>query len=430
MRSHLLFLVMLVMLASCGTGSSSPGPGPDGSPAPGSDGSPATSQPLQPHAVCGSLPAAELGKSCSAAGQGDLCTSASSVCGSLSCVLDARDDALHAYCAPGCASEGECPLGYACVPQHPQCQGALAGKVCARASGSGCAEVTLPGGAPLSQFYSSLFEDGAGTRYLVVGGYQKRGALHRWSAGGWSTLHSWSDGTSTQLGGVVTAAGTTLVSLPQRILVLEADKVSEETPPAPQLILGVDAAGEFVAVEPASSVGYATVYRRAKLGGWKELGPTSRKLVRAPASLGRGLVGLCGSPDAPTLCTSADGQRFDPLEAPPGAAPSPAGAPAAGRSTTDFYVVLSRELHHHRDGVWVKEGIPADEAPGAYDGRTLRLLADGAVVYGRDDGKARSLYLLAGECWRPVSAPPAASPWGGALAWVSGTSELCQLPTR
>jgi hypothetical protein len=434
--SHVIFA--LCALASCGSNPS--GATPDGGD-PGDDSSIAPSaEALRPHPVCAMAPAAELGKGCSAAGWGDLCTSASSTCGSLSCVIDARDGSVDAYCAPACAAETDCPLGYACVEQHSQCSGAVAGKVCARTSGAGCNKVTLPGGAVLNRAYASLFEDHAGARYLVAGNYQSAAALYRSSAGGWTKLHTWSDGTSTQVNDVKTSGATTLVFLPKRILAIDPATTVEEAPPAGQLVFGVDGGGTFVALEPATSAGYATVYRRQSAGKWQEVGPTSRKLVQSPFSLDRGFVGICGSAQAMSLCTSVDGQRFEVLELPAGASLSLAGSPATGRSTTDFFIVLSGALFHHRDGEWVKEGIPTGYVPDSssyhsYSRKTLQRLVDETMVYGRDNGKGVSsdissfvLPSESGACWHQVNQPFPAAPWGGALAWIDGTDKLCVLP--
>lgn len=424
-------LIAAVMLSAC---SSNPAdPGVDG----GARGDGIVGDSTGPggHAVCGAAPPPELGQSCSASGMGDLCTDADAKCGSLSCVIDARQGATKTYCAPGCTTEEDCPLGYACTAQHAQCVGAVTGKVCTQSGEMGCSKVTLPAGKALNQSYASLFEDGAGHRYLVAGNYQSTAALYRQEAGTWTELHSWSEGMDTDVRGVANGANSTLVLVEGRLLLIAAGVVTEEPlPVARQLFVSVDDSGAFVALEPVTSgAGYATLWRRSAAGKWDEVGPTSKKLTRAPSSLGRGFVGLCGAQDQSYLCTSVDGEAFEELELPLGTSLSAAGAPAAGRSTDDFYIVLSGVLYHRAGGAWLEEGVASGTIPkGSYHAKTVLLLADGSVVYGRYEGEDSSTvetFLLTGGCWQPVNVAFPATPWGGTLARIR-SGEICLQPTH
>lgn len=392
---------------------------------------PAPEKPLTAKAVCETVETdTNFGKGCSGSGSGqEVCALEDYSCGANKCVYDTRKaDTYDFYCAPRCNAADpsvSCPLGYDCVAPTASCAGNAEDGVCAKRVDFGCKDV---GDA------SGTFVEGLDGALLVLKWTGTQGSLRQKTNTGWRTLTTWSDTSSSgYLYGVARSAKRLLlVTSTTEILVEEgaakATKRSTSTTSYTPSV-GVDAAGEFVSLELTSGA-YATVSRRGSDGKWNEVGPT-RKRIASLAVLQKGFLARCGE----DLCTSADGEAFEAIAAPPDVAITDTTRfTAGGVSHEDFFLAIEGRLFHHRKGKWVEEGPRGQYAgtSGSYPD-TLKVSATGAVTYLTYNGSSYTTYTSTtnGECWKTTTENDlrSATLVGDALMWTTyGSSEnLCSL---
>jgi hypothetical protein len=354
----------------------------------GETNKPEPEKPLTPKAVCKTVETdANFGNSCSGTGSGqEVCAFDYSYCGANKCVYDSRGDGFAFFCAPRCNAADTsvaCPLGYECVEPTPSCAGDSQDGVCTRRTDFSCKDV---GDA------SGTFVEGLDGSLLVLKWTGTQGSLRQRTSTGFKTLTTWSDTSSSgYLYGVARSDKRLLIVTSGTEILVEdgvakATKRTATTSSAPSV--GVDAAGEFVSLELTSGA-YATVSRRGADGKWTEIGPT-RKRIASLAVLHKGFVARCGE----DLCTSADGEAFEPISAPPDLAiTTTTRFAAAGVSHEDFYLALEGRLFHHRKGKWVEEGprgqVPSTTGSSYYDD-VLRVSATGAVTFITYNGSSSS----------------------------------------
>lgn len=435
-----------IFTAACASsGSSSGGSTETNKPQSPGDGSgtgtetPEPEKPLAAKAVCETIETdSSFGNSCSGTGSGqEVCAFDSTSCGANKCVYDTRKQGLFDfYCAPRCNAADtsvSCPLGYECITPTASCAGNAEDGVCTKRVDFGCEDA---GDA------SGTFLEGLDGALLVVKWTGTQGSLRQKTKTGWRTLTTWADTASSgNLYGVARSDRRLLiVTSGTEILVDEdgtakATKRTATTSYAPSV--GVDASGEFVALEQASGA-YATVSRRGADGKWSEVGPT-RKRIASLAVLGKGFVARCGE----ELCTSKDGESFETIAAPPDVALTDTTRfSAAGLSHEDFYLAVDGRLFHHRKGKWVEEG-PRGQTPGSSTSSSypdsVRVSSTGAVAFFTwEPGTYGSTYRTftttnGGECWKTTTENnlESATLVGDSLMWTSyGYGDLCSLKVR
>lgn len=444
MRPTTTFLLASFMIGSvaCASSATNSGPTEANEPqAPGSDqgngetNQPQAEKPLTPRAICATVDTdASFGKSCSGTGRGEeVCAFTSSQCGANECVYDTRKaDMFDFYCAPKCNAADKslgCPLGYECVVPTASCAGPAVEGVCARSTGFACKDV---GDA------TGTFVEGLDGVLYVLSWSGSQGSLREKTASGWRTLTTWSE-TSTYnlLAGVARSGARLLIVTSGYEIVLEdgtakATKRSTSTTSTSYTpAVGVAADGSFVALEQANG-NYATLSKRAADGKWTEVGPTKKRIASLNV-LGIGFVARCGK----DLCTSADGESFDVLAAPPDVVITETSRfVASGPSHEDFYFAVDGRLFHQRKGKWVEEG-PRGAAPnpnGSSSGYQdiLRTSSTGAVAFYTWNGTSYTSYVAKadGECWKTTTADNlnSATLVGDTLMWTTySRRELCSL---
>lgn len=440
----ILLASFLIGTAACASSASSGGGSTEtNKPQSGADGTgtdtnkPPAEKPLTAKSVCETIETdANFGKGCSGTGSGqEVCALEDYSCGANKCVYDSRGDGYAFYCAPRCNAADPslaCPLGHECVTPTAGCGGDAADGVCTRRVDYACKDV---GDA------SGTLVEGLDGALLVLKWTGTQGSLRQKTSSGWRTLTTWADTASSgYVYGVARSDRQLLiVTSGTEILVDEtgakATKRASTTSYTPAIGVGAD--GGFVALELASGA-YATVSKRDAAGKWTEIGPT-RKRIASLATLQKGFIARCGE----DLCTSGDGEAFEPIASPPDVAITETTRfTAAGVSHEDFYLALDGRLFHHRKGKWVEEG-PRGQPRGtsgssSYDD-VLRVSSTGAVTFITYAGAASTGYgsayttyttTTAGECWKTTTASDlrSATLIGDALMWTSSSyGDLCTL---
>lgn len=407
-----------------------PGGGESGN---GETNQPQPEKPLTARAVCETIETdTNFGRGCSGTGSGqEVCAFESTSCGANKCVYDTRKDGeFDFYCAPRCNAADtsiSCPLGYECITPTASCAVGAEDGVCTRRVDFGCKDA---GDA------SGTFVEGLDGTLLVLKWTGTQGSLRQKtsSSTGWKTLTTWSDSSSSGYLYGVARSDRRLLIVTSGYEILVEDGTAKATKRATGTTsytpsVGVAADGSFVSLELTGS--YATVSRRADDGNWNEIGPT-RKRIADLSILGKGFIARCGD----ELCTSADGEAFDTLAAPPDVTVTQTTRfTAAGSSNEDFYLATEGRLFHHRKGKWVEEG-PRGQLPGSSTSSSyadkLKASSTGAVAFFTWNGSSYTTYTTTGasECWKTTTENNlnSATLIGDALMWTNYSyGDLCTL---